>query len=609
MNIIKKLPQYLINQLKAGEIVERPVSIVKELIENSLDAWATVLDIEIEKGWKGLIKVKDDGCGISKEDLWLTIERHATSKITEVKNLEAIVSYGFRGEALATISEVSGFRVQSKSEENKWKQRESGRVWYELYRTGEKFEIRKIPFAQEYGTIVYVEDVFHVIPAREKFLKSDATEWRYIKKLVMSYALVHRDKQWKLMNNGKVIFNLQASDSLLTRVLELTKKDWQKNLKQLAYKDEQLEIHGLVGDANLHFPRGDYIHIFVNNRPVEDRLIKKALMDAYQRQIIPGTYPFVLLFIDIDPKLVDVNVHPRKQQVKFLDPWSMFTIVKSSIMQVIGDMKVSYASFKKQEISSPPHPLSSREGGLHDGLQRKISSWGSKYGQGYQQNLDLVYEPQVSYKAWLHEQSERLLIDQEAVNIVGQLRDSYIVLEWQKYVYRVDQHALAERIAFEKMRKEVKENGFESEVLLHPLSIVYPAHVEIELILEQLNQIGFDVSDFGNQKVVVHAVPKVFVRYKVDIELMFNFVWGNKLQAGSSKPQAKHDVFDLILDEIFGMKACKDSIKAGQHLSMLEMQQLINDGIQYIEGLFVCQHGRPSIVKIEKWSIDGLFDR
>lgn len=615
MSTIKKLPQYLINRLKAWEIVERPASVVKELLENSLDAWATVLTLDIQKWGKVSIKITDNGIGIAHEQLPLAVERYATSKIDRAQDLETIVTYWFRWEALATIAEVSGFRMQTRSADTPipW-------VWYELSRVWWAFTTKEIPFATEQWTIVYVEDIFRAVPAREKFLKADATEWWYIKKLFVQYALMHRDKDWTLIHNNKHVFSLRPAASFLERVLALTKKDREGKLRHMHVKQENCEVYGLVWDASLHFPKGDRVHIFVNKRPVQDRLIKKALMQAYQRQIVPWTYPFALVCIDIDPSLVDVNVHPRKNEVKFLDPGSMFTLIKHTIQDTIGQQRVNYAAFQQKEVRSSPHQWkrsapSSLNTQQMKGLKHISTSHdlqGSSYATWHQQNLDLVMEPQVSYSVsswWSHDQ-ESLVMEWEYVRIVGQVWDSYILLQGEDDIYRVDQHALAERIAFERMKKEVECSWFESEVLLQPLTLTFPASVNIEQLLLLLSRIGFDASLFGNTKIIVHAIPVVFVRYKVAIELVFWFLWTlDEADLEAQDDDQLRWVFDLLLDEILGMKACKASIKAGQKLHMQEMHQLIKDGREHIAWFFVCQHGRPSIVRVQKKHIDGLFDR
>lgn len=594
---IKKLPQHVINKLKAWEIVERPMAVVKELVENSLDAWATSLKVTIEKWGKKLIKIQDNGEWISKDDLLLTIERYATSKIAQMEDLEHIMSYGFRGEALASISEVSIFRIQTKTKDSP--------IWYELYRSGSHFQIKEIPFATEHGTIVIVEDLFHMIPVREKFLKSDTTERWYIRKLLHEYAMLHFEKQWTIIKDGKNNLTLQPATSVWERLLWLTKPSWSENLKEVAYKDEQLNLYGLVWDASLHFPTWQYVHIFVNERPVEDKLIKKALMQAYQRQIVPWSYPFACLFIDIDPSLVDVNVHPRKMEVKFLDPWSMFTRVKESVQSAIGATKVNYAAFTKTPVQSGW--LTRQELTWLKDIWSFVKAWKNQTGTGWLTSMFDVSD--------FSTDSDRpqLLLDGDPIQIIGQLRSSYIVAQWVEDVYYIDQHAVAERIAFEKMKNQWKEEWFTQEVLLQPLSIQPPKDVDVDVLLPLVQTLGFDISWLSESTLVVYAVPRVFVNHQMDIELISQFIRPTAQSFHDAWKELSDDVqyefFALMLDEIAWMKACKAAIKAWQSLNRLEMEQLLRDANTHISGMFVCQHGRPSVVRVRKSEVEKLFER
>ena len=686
---IQKLPKHLINKLKAGEIVERPASVVKELIENSLDAGGTSFDIDIWWWGKKLIKIADNGHGMSPEDLRMSIQRYATSKISSAEDLEDIHSYGFRGEALSSISEVSMFRIQTKTVASVRPPTSSeGAIFlndtsplggeveganerntdpaYELYRNEDRFDIKEIPFAREHGTTVYVEDIFHAIPAREKFLKADATEWKYVKTLISSYAIAHRDKSWTLHKEWKVIYNLTPAWSLMQRVLEMTKQWREQNLKPVLYQDQQIELTGVVGDATLHFSSGQYFWIFVNGRPVHDRVLKKAVMQAFKRQIVPGSYPFVCLFIDIDPHLVDVNVHPRKTEVKFLDPGGVFRLIERVVQEAIWWQKVNYAAFRRPDPSTGSgwhfgdikttytsystkrvdriwwtwkedviqsgakrnRRISWRNGWWLsdqqiDGLRGMQGELFGRDGENPYPNLATDWVPlSGNNDIWLEDWSSAYIyinLDWQQYRLIGQMWDMYIVLENQDSVIYIDQHALAERVAFERMRSEVAEKWYVSHVLLTPMTVQYPADVEdIDQICEVLWGIWFDVSEFGQQKVVIYAIPQVFADWKVDVELVMNWVWGIECpptpceRATSDGEVMKNNgeqIFWLMLDEMLGMKACKASIKAGQRLSLLEMQQLIYDADIYIQWVFVCQHGRPSVVRMDKQSVDGLFDR
>ncbi len=642
MSVIKRLPQYVINKLKAWEIVERPSSVIKELVENSLDAGATELLIEIQKWGKQLMRVTDNGKGMSREDLQLSIERYATSKIQDIDDLETIGSYWFRGEALASISEVSVFRIQTKKKQetrNKNPENDKGprssegdidNLWYELYRDGRHFQIKPIPFDRDHGTTIYIQDLFHNIPVRSKFLKTDATEWTYIKQMFLNYAIVHRDKKWTLIKDGKTLYQYAPHQSLAERLLEITKSDWEKNLREIAYQDEKVQMFWSVWDASLHFSTPQYMRLFVNWRPVQDRLIKRAVMQAYQRQIVPWSYPFACVFLEVDPRIVDVNVHPRKSEVKFLDPGSMFTRIKETIYTAISDQKVNYAAFTKKAVQpSTQQNLQSNTSasiwpqktiqqvwsyrwwgmqkkffqrtstGLTDGELQQLKNVGKSRREAALFGVHDVEQVHI----W-HSHLEEVELEWQIYTLVWQVRNSFILLESETDLVYVDQHALAERIAFEKMRQVVSKEWFVSEVLLTPLKVVPPRDIDLDEKLKQLTSIWIDISPFGEQSLLVYAIPRVFAHWKIDTELVLNRVWGS-----DDQEKTGNEFFQLLLDEVIWMKACKASIKAWQHLSWKEMKQLIEDGLAYIDGMFVCQHGRPSVVRVSKENIEGLFER
>jgi len=585
---IKKLPQHLINKLKAGEIVERPASLVKELLENALDAWATALDIRIEKWGKQRIMIRDNGVGMTKQDLKLSIERYATSKIASEHDFFRLQTYGFRGEALASIAEVSSFRMHTRTASDELPQ---GLV-HELWKDGGAYSIREIVSPIEHGTTVIVENLFATLPARKKFLKTDGTEWGYIQKYVIEYALVHWNKSFILSHNGEEKIRVEAATSLLERIGDLFMKEWSGKVREIAYKDEKVALFWLVGDASLHFPSSKYVHCFVNGRPVQDKVIKRAIMDAYQRQIVPGSHPFACVFLEIDPALVDVNVHPRKTEVKFMDPSSIFTLLKETIKAQLWWEKVNYAAFRQEPVRD-------------FGVRSSVPTGGNIVDSMWKITTSAPLFPESGWVYWWqHSDDAAMGFAWDQIVILGQLRESFIVAQGVQNVYYIDQHALAERITFEKMRVTVAESGFESEWLLHPLSLEFPSDSDIDEILKKLSTIGFDIELFGEWKVIVQAVPKVFAEWKIDSALILQWVWGS-----TELPDDPKELFRTILDEMLWMKACKASIKAGQKLSMPEMKQLLEDWMHIIDGLFVCQHGRPSVVKVEKKYVEALFDR
>ncbi len=575
---IHKLPEYLINRLKAWEIVERPASILKELLENSLDAWADEIIVTINDGGKNMVSVQDNGGWIELSDMDFLFERYATSKITNEEDIYNLQSYGFRGEALASIAEVSKTSIISKTA--------YAEIWTKLSKIGSEHVIRHQPVGFDHGTIVSVEDLFYNVPVRLKYLKSSQTEFFYCYNYFVDVALFHYDKHFIFKKNDKIVFDLAKADGIGQRIQDIFKKDWSANLQDISYQDENITLQGYVSDSQLRFGSAENIRIYVNTRPVQDKIIKKALMDAYHRQITPGEYPFALLMIHSKAGMVDVNVHPRKLEVKFADPGKMYDIVFHSVQQTFNDHKVasvgdtsSFSSFNAKSVigNSESFPTNSNLFGKND--------------------IENIVQTPHTFE---HDETPEFR-NQEiwTYKVIGQARNSYIILQSEESIYYIDQHALAERIAFEKMKKNISEKiWLQAELLLQPLAIQVQGRADLAEKLEQLRELWFDCELLSENKIIVYAVPQIFTLYRVDIEKLFTHILS-----------LEHISFDHLLDKIFASKACKISIKAGERLSYQEMQHLVQEGFTAIPGMFVCQHGRPFFVKIEKKDVDKLFDR
>ena len=571
---IHKLPKNITNILSAWEVVERPYSVVKELVENSIDAQATQIIIDIQKWGKKLINISDNGTWIEKDDLPLTITEYATSKISKLEDIYNIWSFGFRWEALSTIAEVSKFRIQSKTKQEP--------IWYELNKLWKDINIQPVPVNFEHGTNIIVEDLFYNVPVRAKFLKSEQTEFKYIQELITNFAIKNFDVEFKLLHNWKIIKHFTKANSLFERLQQIYPKSWEENLLTLEHKDEIYEIYGVIGKSILKF-NSNKIKIFINNRPVKDKIIQKAVMQAYSRWLEPGLYPFVILFLNIKPDLVDVNIHPRKEEVKFLDPGSIYNLVLNTVKSTIEqekwiEDKTNYVDFSKQKFWNYKQTKST----LNIEDMKKVGE------TIRQENLDLEYQTNFLF-------SENQ-IETWDITVIWQIFDSYILFQKQEDFYIMDQHAVAERIIFEKMKKEYNKD--KQALLSVPLT--FEIIQKNDKILEKLQELWFDISYFGEKKVILYSVPDVLEKYKIDISNLLNNLLNSK----------KEDInIDKILEQTLATKSCKAAIKANHKLSNLEMKQLIEDWQKYIGGFFVCQHGRPSVVKISKHDIDWFFDR
>ena len=585
---IHKLPEYMINRLKAGEIVERPASVLKELVENSLDAGATHIKMMVNDGGKSLLSVEDNGSGIELSDMDLLLERYATSKISWEQDLYNLHSYGFRGEALASIAEVSKISVISKTA--------YAEIATKLTKLDSSITTRHQPVWFDHGTLIQIQDLFYNVPARLKFLKSTQTEYFYCYNYFSDIALYHHDKHFTLLKNDKVIFDLPPVSGLIERVVQVWRKDWSKHLRVVEYQDDQMSLSGVVSDSSLTFGSPEMIKLYVNWRPVNDKVMKKSLLDAYTRQISSGEYPFAILFLEINPGLVDVNVHPKKLEVKFLDSNQIFQLVFSCVKSALWDQKiisadhgslVSNQSTVNQSFSDFMHTDSSHA--AWSGAASFSATpffWAQHVAPEMSRSSFFAPQADIStYQQWLG-----------TYRILWQLWNTYIVLSTEDSLYYIDQHALAERISFEKMKKSAAH--LQSEVLLQPLVFDVSVRPDIESKIAQICALWFDVSLISDTKVVVYAVPQIFSMYKVDIDVLFTYIFS-----------LEEISFDHVLDSIFAMKACKTSIKAWDPLSHEQMQNLIKDGFSEIDWMFVCQHGRPFFVQIEKGSIDKFFDR
>ena len=606
--------------MAAGEVVERPYSVVKELVENSLDAGAKNVKVEILNWWKQLIKVSDDGIWISKEDLPLTIEEFATSKISKVEDLYQLGSFWFRGEALSTISEVSKFKIITKKAEE-WLGWQLEKIWNDV-------KIQPVSVNFQHWTEVYVQDLFYNLPVRKKFLKSEQTEFKYIHELMQNYSILNYDKWFELFHNKKQIFSYSPKQDLIWRLQDIFPKSWAENYLNFEFVSDKVKLYGVMGKSILKF-NSSMIKIFVNNRPVKDKIIQKAIMQAYSRWIEPGMYPFVILFLELDAALVDVNVHPRKEEVKFLDPGTIYNLVFNTIKENLEqdkgiDQKANYvqinwlksnlitdnSSFEseKWKVESNALQVNSEKWMVNSKSHAKLVSVSDAKGDNNlwlsNGNTSIKQSPKSPENLQISLDFHNNVFTPSQINnsyvgdiqIIWQIFDSYILFTKGTDFYIMDQHAVAERIIFEKMRKEYNPE----DITLLSVPLTFQVNLVDWEILKKLQKMWFDISEFWQNKVILYAVPKILEKYKIDISALINSLLHSKLE----------DLWvEKMLEQVLATKSCKAAIKANHKLSFEEMKQLIIDWQKYIDGFFVCQHWRPSVVKLHKDDIDKLFDR
>lgn len=577
---IKLLPDIVINRLKAWEVVERPSSVIKELVENSLDAQATKIAIDIHDGGKSLIIIQDDGTGIDLRDSDMVLHRYATSKIASDEDLDTLWSYGFRGEALASIAEVSTLSLESIAS---WHQ-----LGFRIEKNHNSTSIDHVSLPFDHGTKIIIKDLFENTPVRKKFLKSSQTEYFYCYQLCLDFAIMRNDIHWVISKNGKIVHDLSPTDDMQSRVLQIFKKDRSQQLRPISFDQSNLTINGIISDSTLTFGSNEYCKIFVNGRPIQDRAIQKAIMDGYHRQIHHGEYPLAIIAIDIASHLVDVNVHPRKIQVKFVDPGTVFTAVRNLITQTLGDNKVFHGEHKIPSILTPKQVIQTNE---------QSSLFTTEIQQEQQWAQIFIKDHYIEATPQQHHTTE--------YKVVGQIWDSYIIVQHEQGLRYVDQHALAERIAFEKLKKNIADGNYSTTTLLAPLSIQVPHHQDSTLVSEQLNKLKFETTVRWDHSLIIYKVPQFLVDYTIDIEKIIRHL----IDSSNQELEANNLGISRILDSIFATRACKTSIKANHRLSLLEIQQLVKDWFEFIPWWFVCQHGRPFVIDIDKGQIDRMFDR
>jgi len=458
---IHKLPDYVINRLKAGEIVQRPSSLLKELVENSLDAWATKIEVDIVDWWKTFLSVQDNWTGIELSDMDLLLERYATSKIDSEKDLYSLISYWFRWEALASIAEVSKISVLTKTK--------YAEIWTKLVRRWSENIIRHMWVPFEHWTLISVEELFYNVPARLKFLKSAQTEFYYCYNYFVDVALYHFDKAFLLKKNNKVVFDLPPTKDLHQRILDIYKKDWWEKIIPFSNSLDDFSISWVLSDSSLRFWSAENIKIFVNWRPVQDRVVRRALLDSYTRQLAPWEYPMAILMFQVDPSFVDVNVHPWKLEVKFSDSQRVYQFIRDSIESVLWEHKIWAVSsdfYKNQWTSVDSKPNFSLWKTAYYNSPNNMQAWSSskldfsnvvdsmalwwsvaglprRTTQQWLLWLDSVWG-QISH-FWSFDQENKsweflFHPDLWEYQILWQAWNSYIVLQSDTALYWVDQH-------------------------------------------------------------------------------------------------------------------------------------------------------------------------
>jgi len=576
---IKVLPPALQNQIAAGEVVENPASVLKELVENSLDAGATQVEVQAEQGGIKLLEVVDNGLGIAESDLELAVTRHATSKISSFADLLSISSYGFRGEALPSIASVSRFSLSSRPKEQK--------LGFELnLEFGQILSQKPVPMNP--GTKVRVEDLFANVPARLKFLKRPSTEKKRLVQTFFKQALPHSKTGFSLRVEGQELISFYPHTTILDRLKEIWPEKILQSLVELNFEREELKVRGLTSLPTSVQTRSDRILLYVNNRPIVDKLLLGAIKSAYEGKILRNEFPQVVLLLEVEPSLVDVNVHPAKLEVRFAQEELVFKTVRQAILQALDQNKTySFAPptpNKQNSFYANPNKVSTKVC-----IPKPTDSLLPK-----QSVAPLAYHSNHPKESASQEVKEAVLAQSQVLPnadfvYLGQIDKTYLLIKQGEHFFILDQHVVHERILFSKLQAKTCPQKLLLMPLKHKLSRE-EEHTLDKLWLE-LKQLGFGLKRVGQNILEIRAVPELLGSNSA-LEFLQEVLAGHVNQK----------------EELLKRLACKGSIKAGTELTVDEAVRLILDWQRTPHKEF-CPHGRPTVIALDKKTLIPLFKR
>ncbi len=603
MGRIKVLADGLINRIAAGEVVERPASVVKELVENSLDAGANRVEVLLRAGGRQEIRVTDDGRGMDRDDALLAVERHATSKVASADDLHRIATLGFRGEALSSIAAVSRFTLATAVADGEGTEVEvhGGRVQ----------AVRQAGLPK--GTSIKVERLFYNVPARRKFLRSEGTELSHILRWMTRYALAFPEKTFRLQQGDRRLLDAEATPELVERVRQIYGREFAERLLPFEGRQGDLLVHGFAGRPVDGLPRRDHQHYVINGRAVQDRVLSHAVMDAYGNTMPRGRFPAIVLLVEMDPDAVDVNVHPQKTEVRFRSSSEVHDLTREAVAAALSQ-ESAIPSLTDLRPDSIPFPASSR---VRDSAPRYLDRSATPSDESTSEirrhgppprrptpPTPVTPMPTGEFTGNLVDDSERAEPVPRRVAVpLAQYRESYIVAQDQEGIVLVDQHAAHERVIFERYLADAQENAVETQRLLFPVTVDL-APSDAALIgeeLEEFRRLGFALEPFGGDSVRLDAVPAV--GSDLDPEEFFREVLGE-----ADRCRAAASDVSQIRHKLVTTAACHAAIKVNYPLTSPEMQQLLDDLYQ-TENPTTCPHGRPAIFRLTLDEIERAFRR
>ncbi len=600
MTVIRLLPPELINQIAAGEVIERPSSVVKELVENSLDAGAARIEVDIEAGGARLIRVRDDGGGIHVDELPLAVASHATSKIGSFDDLEHVASMGFRGEALASVSSVARFALTSRARDQD--------AAFRIEVDGGKLQAAR-PAQHPQGTSVEVRDLFYNVPARRKFMRAERTEFAHIDDLLKSLALARGSVEFRLSHNGKPIRMWKAArdqQSQLQRVAEVLGEEFPAQSLRVDHAAAGLHLSGWVGLPTASRAQADSQYFYVNGRLVRDRIVAHAVRQAYADVLFHGRHAAFVLYLELDPAGVDVNVHPAKHEVRFREQRLVHDFLFRTLHEALAQTRAGLGTLPAAEASpSASHAYA-------PSTSSTAANWPGQFSQS-RLSLGTRESPMADYAALLGMSPSLAAVptpmpateEGEAPPLgyaIAQLKSIFVLAENAHGMVLVDMHAAHERITYEKLKSGRVTSNLRSQVLLVPLSIAVSAKeaAAAEEHAEALAEWGLELSRGGPSTIVVRRIPALLEG--ADVGQLSRDVLSELAQHGSSRRLQE------LENELLSTMACHGSVRAGRRLTIPEMNALLRE-MEATERSGQCNHGRPTWVQLSLAELDKLFMR
>ncbi len=606
MGKIRLLSEALASQVAAGEVVERPASVVKELVENSIDAESTNIEIRIQRGGISLIRITDDGFGMNRDDALMCLERNATSKIRSTEDLAAIHTLGFRGEAIPSIASVSKFRLTTREPEAL-----SGT---EIIINGGKIASVK-DCGEPPGTQIEVRSLFFNIPARRKFLRTENTEFSHIEQVIRTQAIAHPNIRFALVRNDRTSFQLPATSSLRERISGLVGADLgDRLLENEEYHHKGFIVRGFIGPPGMGRSERSQQLIFLNGRTVEAAMLTRALREGYHTALMKGQFPVTFLFLECDPTAVDVNVHPAKKEVRFHDGFGVRDAVTGAVQQTLRtrmERPVSGVGFTGTSISQPA-PQEVQQNLIPESEQRSLRSDWNEFSPSETipapnpvdsptppSSVENLPAPEAPAGTRTEQPDKPKAEDYRLMGVLGKL---YVLLEGKEGLVMMDQHAAHERVLFEEMRTRMEEEGIPSQGLLVPLMIELPPR-DFDLIsqnIETLNKLGIMAEPFGGNTLKIDSLPS-FLKSDNPESFLQDVI--EEIRASSDRMSKTRLGEDMIATTV-----CRHAVKANDPLRPEELQKLLED-LLICDMPYCCPHGRPTLIQISYPELEKKFGR